>query len=97
MVRARRITGSKCGKIIRQIKMTEALLIDVLYPKPMNPNRIPSAIKWGVDNESKACDANTAHMRMNGHPDLVTVNVDSLSIQHGLARSISGCFCYLSV
>ena len=72
VVRARRITGSKCGKILRQIERTDALLIDVLYPKKMDQNKLPLPIKWGIENESKAREAYTLHRRRNGHPDLVT-------------------------
>lgn len=71
-MRTRRITGSRCDKILCQVKRTDALLIDILYPKPMNQKKLPPSIKWGIDNESKAWEAYTAHMRMNGHADLVT-------------------------
>ena len=47
-----RITGSKCGRILTQKSKTKALLIDVLYSKPLDP--IPLPIKWGRDKEPLA-------------------------------------------
>ena len=72
VVRARRITASKCGKILCQIKRTDSLLIDVLYPKRMDPNKLPAPIKWGIDNECHACEAYVAHMQKNGHEKITT-------------------------
>ena len=51
-VRARRITGSKCGRILRTKKYTENLLISVLYPRPMCYP--PKPIEWGQNNEERA-------------------------------------------
>ena len=48
-VRFPRITGSKCGRILTQKSKTKALLVDILYSKPMDP--VPLPIKWGRDNE----------------------------------------------
>ena len=44
-LRARRITGSKCGKILGQQSATEPLLVSVLYSKPMDPKKLPASIK----------------------------------------------------
>ena len=71
-VRARRITGSKCGKIICQKEGTLALLKSVMYSKPMESNCLPKSIKWGNDNEPCARAAYTQYMRSNGHANLVT-------------------------
>ncbi len=40
-VRTRRITGSKCGRILSQHRQSEALLVSVLYPKRLNPDYLP--------------------------------------------------------
>ena len=45
-VRSRRITASKCGKILCQNERTVALLTNVLYAKPML--HLPAAIHWAV-------------------------------------------------
>lgn len=57
--RAWRITGSKCGKILCQQQPTDALLKSVLYPTFLA--HVP-AIKWGLENEKKACAAYTSFM-----------------------------------
>ena len=72
VVRSRRITASKCGKIICQKERTDALLVDVLYRKTMNPRHLPLPIKWGIERESFARDAYVSFMRCNGHDDLRT-------------------------
>ena len=72
VVRARRITGSRCGRILRQIQRTDALLIDILYRRPMDPKKLPAPIKWGIENECKAREAYTTHMRKEGQSNLVT-------------------------
>lgn len=64
--RAWRITGSKCGV---QHEPTDALLKSVLYPTFLA--HIP-AIKWGLENEKKACAAYTCFMRQHGHRDITT-------------------------
>ena len=51
-VRAKRITGSKCGKILSQHTRTDALLKSVLYPT-MLLNK-PPPIQWGIHNEKFA-------------------------------------------
>ena len=51
-VRAKRITGFKCGKILCQGSKTDAILKSVLYPTPMINK--PAPIKWGVENEKLA-------------------------------------------
>ena len=71
-VRARRIMGSKCGKIINQKERTEALLISMLYSKPMNPYRLPPSIKWGIENEPSARIAYVEYMEANGHDHIET-------------------------
>ena len=51
-VRSKRITGSKCGKILNQKKKTVSLLRQCLYPKPLDPP--PASIPWGGHQESIA-------------------------------------------
>ena len=43
--RSKRITGSKCGRILSQKKRSISLLRECLYPKPLNPPSKP--IAWG--------------------------------------------------
>ena len=69
-VRARRITGSKSGKILCQNARTVALLTSVLYSKPFL--HLPSAIEWGTKHESNACTAYVKYMRSKGHKYLTT-------------------------
>jgi hypothetical protein len=69
-LRARRITGSICGKILCQKERTDALLINSLYNKPMYV--LPPPIKWGCENDSKACAEYVRHMRARGHEGLDT-------------------------
>ena len=73
-VQSRRITGSKCGKILCQTKRTESLLKDILhvYPKNMHPKKLPAPIKWGIDNEHSAWESYTSLTRKNGHEKLTT-------------------------
>ena len=52
MVRSRRITGSTCGKILKQKEPTPALLQRILYPKAFT--NLPLAVKWGIDYEPHA-------------------------------------------
>lgn len=52
-VRARRITGSKCGKIITQKERTDALLVSLLYAKPMDREHLPKPIKWGIERHAR--------------------------------------------
>ena len=68
-VRARRITGSKSGKILCQVTRTDALLKSILYPSPMLHK--PPAIKWGIENEKLARNVYIQHMRQAGHSNLV--------------------------
>ena len=51
-VRSKRITGSKCGKILCQKKRSISLLRECLYPKPLVP--LPKPIAWGRHYESVA-------------------------------------------
>ena len=48
--RAKRITGSKAGKIPLQKKKTVSLLTDIIYPKPFTA----PATQWGEQNEQVA-------------------------------------------
>ena len=65
--RARRITASRCGKILGQ-RWNEALLGSVLYPKPFK--NIPPPIQWGVEKEKIALKEYVSVMRSNGHTNL---------------------------
>ena len=65
-VRAKRITGSKCGKILCQHSKTDALLKSVLYPSPM-ANK-PAPMKWGIENEKLA---RCVYVNKQGHKGLV--------------------------
>ena len=69
-VRAQRVTGSICGKIVTQ-KKTISLLRQCLYPKPM-PEPLPPALSWGRQNEAVVCRKSTEFMIRNGHTDLTT-------------------------
>ena len=70
LVRARRITGSTCGKILCQQHPTPALLKSVLYRKPFE--RLPPPIKWGIENELKANQEYLRYSRNNGKTRLTT-------------------------
>lgn len=71
--RARRITGSRCGKILCQKMKTDALLISILYPKPtLNTTNLPLPLKWGIENESNALRKYVQFMRSEGHTNLIT-------------------------
>ena len=61
--RAWRITDSTCGKILCQKDRTDALLMCVMYSKPMNV--LPPPIKWRFENEKKACAEYVRFMRTN--------------------------------
>jgi len=66
-VRAKCITGSKCGKICQHTR-TDALLKSVLYPT-MLLNK-PPPIQWGIHNEKLAHNLYVQHMRKQGHVNL---------------------------
>ncbi len=66
-VRAKRVTGSKCGKILKH-KHTVALLKSVMYGQSFTIT--PKPIQWGRDNEPVACNAFVEYMKSHGHPDL---------------------------
>ena len=51
-VQSKRITGSKCGRILCQKKKSLYILRDCLYPKPLDPP--PKPIAWGRTYESVA-------------------------------------------
>ena len=68
-VRSKRITGSKCGRILCQQSKTDALLKSVLYPSSMIYK--PVAIKWGIDNEKLARCVYIEYMKKNGHKGLI--------------------------
>ena len=87
--RAWRITGSTCGKILCQKDRTDALLMCVMYSKPMNV--LPPPIKWGFENEKKACAEYVRFMRTNeSRPCGFLIH----EITH---RSIFWCFCEWSL
>ena len=67
-VRAKRITGSKCGKILCQHTRTDALLKSVLYPTTLLNKPLP--IQWGIHNEKLARNLYVQHMRKQGHVNL---------------------------
>lgn len=69
-VRAKRITGSKCGRILCQIKKTTSLLRECLYPTPLNPP--PKPIAWGRRFEQVAIEKYTAHMNAAGKKVIVS-------------------------
>ena len=64
-VRQKRITGYKCGQILRQKTRTPALLKSVLYSKPLIP--LPVPIKWGQEHEAVAREAYVKTMQLSGH------------------------------
>ena len=66
--RLHRITGSKCGRILKQKEKTRPLLQSVIYPKPFL--YLPKAIKWGRDNEEKARQKYVQYMENKGHKQL---------------------------
>ena len=66
-VRGRRITGSKCGKILVQSKKTPALLKSVMYGPSFTV--LPNAIEWGRDNECVACAKYMEYMKAHHHPE----------------------------
>ena len=65
----RRITGSKCRRIIIQKRKTVPLLQFCLYPKPII--HLPKSILWGKENEANAHEAYVKCMHSNGHPGLI--------------------------
>ena len=67
--RSRRITGSKCARIIKQLSKTSSLLQSVLHPKPFG-DLLPPPIKWGRENEGIARSRYEQHMHVHGHHDL---------------------------
>ena len=68
--RQSRITGSKCGRILQQVKKTPALLQCTIYYKPFV--HIPKAIRWGTDHEENARIEYEKYMRSNDHVGLHT-------------------------
>ena len=62
--RSRRITGSKCGKILCQNKKSVALLRQCVYPKPLDPP--PAPIAWGRHYEALAIQQYVAYMKKLG-------------------------------
>ena len=65
---AKRITGSKCGKILCQHTRTDALLKSVLYPTTLLNK--PPPIQWGIHHEKLARNLYVQHMRNQGHINL---------------------------
>uniref|UniRef100_A0A1X7SGF2 YqaJ viral recombinase domain-containing protein n=1 Tax=Amphimedon queenslandica TaxID=400682 RepID=A0A1X7SGF2_AMPQE len=68
--RRRRITGSKCGRIIAQKEHTVSLLRSVIYQKPII--QLPNSLKWGKENEDNACAEYVRYMNGHGHCGLHT-------------------------
>ena len=68
LARVRRITASKCGKILNQKQWTPALLKNILYCKPMI--HLPQSIQWGIANEDNARHAYITHMQAEGNTNL---------------------------
>ncbi len=66
--RKNRITGSKCGRIIKQKDHTTSLLRSCIYPKPFI--FLPKPIEWGRRYEEHACREYCKYMHLNGHSDL---------------------------
>ena len=64
----KRITGSKCGRILEQKNRTVALLRFCLYPKLFL--FLPKAIEWGHQNDPVACKRYVQYMNSHGHPGL---------------------------
>lgn len=73
MVRSRRITGSTCGKILKQKEATPALLQRVLYPKAFT--NLPPAVKWGIDHEPHANRAYLQYAKKHGKHRLTTKKI----------------------
>ena len=78
MVRSRRITGSTCGKMLKQKEPTPALLQRVLYPKAFT--NLPPAVKWGIDHEPHANRAYLQYAEKHGKHRLTTKKLGSLFI-----------------
>ena len=60
ILRSKRITGSKCGRILNQQQKTISLLKQCLYPKLLDPP--PPPIAWGRHNESRAISKYVSYM-----------------------------------
>ena len=69
IVRSKRVTGSKCGRLLGQKRRSTSLLMQCLNPKPLNPPRPP--IAWGRHYESVALQKYIAHMNATGHKLMV--------------------------
>ena len=67
-VYVKRITGSKCGKILCQHTRTNALLKSVLYPT-MLLNK-PPPVQWGIHNEKLPRNLYVQDMRKQGNVNL---------------------------
>ena len=52
VVRSKRITGSKCGRILCQRNKTVSLLRHCVYPKPLILT--PTPVTWGIEHEAVA-------------------------------------------
>ena len=70
VARSKRITASKCGKILCQKTKTVSLLRQCVYPKPLLHPPVP--IAWGRQHESIAIKKYTSHKNESGS----TVSVD---------------------
>ena len=67
-MRSRRITGSKCGRILCQTKKTISLVTQCLYPKPLDPP--PASIAWGRQHESVAIRKYISHKKALGNTNI---------------------------
>ena len=65
IIRAHRITGSKCGKNLSQKTKSVSLLVNCLYEKPIS--HLPPPISSGCQYKSVAIDAYIAHMNSLGN------------------------------
>ena len=64
-VRSKRITGSKCGKILILKRKSVYLLRQCLYPKPLDP--APAPIAWGRHHEPIAVHKYISQMTTMNH------------------------------
>ena len=85
-VRAKCITGSKCGKILCQHTRTDALLKSVLYPTTLLNK--PPPIQWGIHNEKLARNLYVQHMRKQAN--FSTANLGSRGTDKSDTGSLSG-------
>jgi len=68
-VQVKRITASKCGRILCQHCKTDAVLKSVLYPRAMI--HMPAAIKYGIKKLKTSQMGYAEHMKKQEHNGLV--------------------------